>query len=98
MSQPIQRTNDFAIKLANVNGSGTAASPTPLPKSKFRDDVTFIGMPLTEICNESYTDARQRQLFKNILCLGALSALLEGDPNEIAQVIGEPEKGKEARL
>src|SRR5579864_3843081 len=34
----------------------------PLPKSKFRDDVTVIGMPLTEICNNEYTDARQRQL------------------------------------
>src|SRR5208282_4092129 len=26
-------------------------SSKPMPKSKFRDDVTTIGMPLTEICN-----------------------------------------------
>src|SRR3990170_443245 len=174
MPQPIERTNDFVIKFANVNGSGSASAnmlfakailrmgvpvsprnifpsniqglPTwyevrvsqqgylgrrggvdmmvamnpqtwdedlkeiepggylfydstkPLPKSKFRDDVTVIGMPLTEICNESYTDTRQRQLFKNIICLGALSALLDVDPNEIAQLIGEQYKGKEALL
>jgi 2-oxoglutarate ferredoxin oxidoreductase subunit alpha len=174
MPEPIERTNDFVIKFANVNGSGSASAnmlfakailrmgvpvsprnifpsniqglPTwyevrvseqgylgrrggvdmmvamnpqtwdedlkeiepggylfydstkPLPKSKFRDDVSVIGMPLTEICNESYTDARQRQLFKNIICLGALSALLDVDPNEIAQLIGEQYKGKEALL
>ena len=174
MPQPIHRTNDFVIKFANVNGSGSASAnmlfakailrmgvpvsprnifpsniqglPTwyevrvseqgylgrrggvdmmvamnpqtwdqdlkeiepggylfydstkTLPKAKFRDDVTVIGMPLTEICNDSYTDARQRQLFKNIICLGALSALLEVDPNEIAQLIGEQYKGKEALL
>ena len=39
----------------------------PLPKSKFRDDVNLIGVPLTEICNATYTDPRQRQLFKNII-------------------------------
>ena len=38
-------------------------STKSLPKSKFRDDVTALGMPLTAICNDTYTDARQRQLF-----------------------------------
>ena len=38
-----------------------------------------IGVPLTEITNKAYTDSRQRQLFKNIVYLGALSALLEMD-------------------
>src|SRR5271166_5744209 len=58
-------------------------STKPLPKSKFRDDITVIGMPLTEICNREYTDARQRQLFKNIIYVGALSALLDIDAKEI---------------
>ena len=47
--------------------------------SKFRDDITVIGVPLTAICNREYTDPRQRQLFKNIIYLGALSALLDMD-------------------
>ena len=47
-------------------------SSKPLPKSKFRDDITVIGVPLTELCNAAYQDPRQRQLFKNIIYVGAL--------------------------
>jgi 2-oxoglutarate ferredoxin oxidoreductase subunit alpha len=70
----------------------------PLPKSKFRDDVNLIGMPLTEICNATYSDPRQRQLFKNIVYVGALSALMEIDPSEIEKLFSEQYKGKEALL
>jgi len=70
----------------------------PLPPSKFRDDITVIGMPLTEICNATYTDPRQRQLFKNIIYIGALSALLDMDAGAIAELIGEQYKGKEKLL
>ena len=73
-------------------------STKPLPPSRFRDDVTTLGMPLTAICNAEYTDARQRQLFKNIIYLGALSALLDIDPAEIEKLFGEQYKGKEALL
>src|SRR2546423_1108178 len=45
-------------------------STRPVPKSRFRDDINVIGMPLTEICNRRYSDSRQRQLFKNILYVG----------------------------
>jgi 2-oxoglutarate ferredoxin oxidoreductase subunit alpha len=70
----------------------------PLPKSKFRDDVNAIGMPLTAICNATYGDPRQRQLFKNIIYVGALSTLMEIDPNEIERLFSEQYKGKEALL
>ncbi len=70
----------------------------PLPPSKFRDDITVVGMPLTEICNATYTDPRQRQLFKNIIYIGALSALLDMDAGAIAELIGEQYKGKEKLL
>src|SRR5881397_1631238 len=152
---PIERVNDFVVKFANVNGSGSASAnllfaksilrmgvpvaprnifpsniqglPTwfevriseagwrgrrggidlmvamnpqtwdqdvreiepggylfydstrNLPSSKFRSDIHVIGMPLTAICNERYTDARQRQLFKNIIYVGALASLLAID-------------------
>jgi 2-oxoglutarate ferredoxin oxidoreductase subunit alpha len=33
-------------------------STKPMPPSKFRDDITVIGVPLTEICNREYTDSR----------------------------------------
>jgi 2-oxoglutarate ferredoxin oxidoreductase subunit alpha len=69
-----------------------------MPASKFRDDITVIGVPLTAITNSTYTDPRQRQLFKNIIYLGALSALLEMDPKVIEQLIGDQYKGKEKLL
>jgi 2-oxoglutarate ferredoxin oxidoreductase subunit alpha len=70
----------------------------PLPESKFRPDINVIGMPLTEICNAEYDDARERQLFKNIIYVGALSALLGIEPEVIAELIGEQYKGKEKLL
>src|SRR5215212_1102036 len=152
MPNRLERTNDFVVKFANVNGSGSASAnrlfarsfirmgvpiasrnifpsniqglPTwyevrvsghghlgrrggvdlmvamnpqtwdkdiasiepggylfydstrPLPPSKFRDDVNVVGMPLTELTNAHYRDPRQRQLFKNIVYVGALAQLL----------------------
>ncbi len=73
-------------------------STKPLPKSKFRDDINVVGMPLMEICNAAYADPRQRQLFKNIIYVGALSALLDIDPAEVEKLIGEQYKGKEKLL
>jgi 2-oxoglutarate/2-oxoacid ferredoxin oxidoreductase subunit alpha len=67
----------------------------PMPKSKFREDITVIGVPLTAICNREYTDPRQRQLFKNIIYVGALSALLDMDIKAIEQLVGEQFKSKE---
>src|SRR3989440_10895719 len=69
-----------------------------LPKSKFRDDIHVIGMPLTEICNQNYSDARERQLFKNIIYVGALAGMLGIEPDVIAELIGEQYKGKEKLL
>jgi 2-oxoglutarate/2-oxoacid ferredoxin oxidoreductase subunit alpha len=174
MPQPITSTNDFVVKFANVNGSGSASAnalfaksvlrmgipassrnifpsniqglPTwfevrisedghlgrrggvdmmvamnpqtwdedvaeiepggyllydstkPMPASRFRDDINVIGAPLTEICNRTYDDARQRQLFKNIIYLGVLSALLDMDVAAIEKLIGEQFRGKDALI
>jgi len=70
----------------------------PMPRSKFRDDVHIIGMPLTAICNQSYTDARERQLFKNIVYVGALAAMLGIEQEAITALIGEQYHGKEKLL
>src|ERR671928_1369943 len=171
MPKPIESVNDFVVKFANVNGSGSASAnglfaksvlrmgvpassrnifpsniqglPTwyevrisegghlgrrggvdlmvamnpqtwtqdvaeiepggyllydstkPLPASKFRDDINVIGVPLTAICNREYTDPRQRQLFKNIIYVGVLSALLDMDVGEVEKLISEQFKGKD---
>src|SRR6516162_2208421 len=73
-------------------------STKPLPPSKFRDDISVIGAPLTAICNNEYTDARQRQLFKNIIYLGALSALLNIDVAAIEKLIGEQFRGRDTLI
>ncbi|MBM3524778.1 MAG: 2-oxoacid:acceptor oxidoreductase subunit alpha, partial [Alphaproteobacteria bacterium] len=172
MPQPLTATNDFVIKFANVNGSGSASANTlfaksilrmgvpisprnifpsniqglptwyevrvsgegwlgargggvdlmvamnpqtwdkdiasivpggylfydstkPIPASKFRSDITVIGMPLTEIVNREYSDPRQRQLFKNIIYVGALSALLDMDLSATEKLIAEQFAGKD---
>ena len=73
-------------------------STRPMPASKLRDDVHVIGMPLTEISNAVYPDPRQRQLFKNIIYVGALSVLLEVEAGVIETLFAEQYKGKEKLL
>ena len=92
------QTWDQDIKEIEAGGYLFYDNTKPLPKSKFRDDLNVIGMPLTEICNATYSDARQRQLFKNIIYVGALSALLDIDPVEIERLFTEQYQGKEALL
>ncbi len=70
----------------------------PLPAARFRDDINVIGVPLTEICNKTYSDPRQRQLFKNIIYIGALSGLLDMDVPVIERLLAEQYKGKEKLL
>src|SRR5450432_4053242 len=73
-------------------------STKALPREKFRDDIHVIGMPLMEICNAAYTDPRQRQLFKNIIYVGALAALLDIDMKEVEKLVAEQYQGKEKLL
>ncbi len=92
------QTWDADLKEIEAGGYVFHDSTKALTKSRLRDDINVIGMPLTEICNATYTDPRQRQLFKNIIYVGALSALLDIDPNEIERLFSEQYKGKEALL
>jgi len=168
--QPIERVNDFVVKFANVNGSGSASAnnlfakavlrmgvpvaarnifpsniqgmPTwyevrvveagwrgrrggvdlmvamnaetwsvdvaeieqggylfydstkPLPHSRMREDITAIGMPLTGICQEMYQDARQRQLFKNVMYVGGLAALLDMEAGVVEALLASQYGGE----
>ena len=44
---------------------------------------------MAKICSDNYEDPRQRQLFKNIVCLGALAVLLKIDIKIIENLIKE---------
>ena len=70
-------------------------STKPLPPGYDRDDITHLGIPLMALCNAEYTDARQRQLFKNIVYIGALSALCDIEFSVLEGLIGDQFKGKE---
>ncbi|MDZ7784959.1 MAG: 2-oxoacid:acceptor oxidoreductase subunit alpha [Halioglobus sp.] len=67
----------------------------PLDLRLLRDDVNIIGIPLTRICNENYADPRQRQLFKNVIYVGALAALLDMDFKVLTGLVEDQFKGKE---
>jgi 2-oxoglutarate ferredoxin oxidoreductase subunit alpha len=73
-------------------------STRPLPPAAFRDDVMVIGVPLTAIANDAYTDPRQRQLFKNIIYVGVLSVLLDMDVGVFEKLFAEQYRGKERLL
>jgi 2-oxoglutarate/2-oxoacid ferredoxin oxidoreductase subunit alpha len=70
-------------------------STKPMPRSKFREDVTVIGAPFTALCNSAFTDPRQKQLFKNIAYVGTLAHLLDIDLDVLKTVIAEQFPGKE---
>jgi 2-oxoglutarate ferredoxin oxidoreductase subunit alpha len=89
------QTWDKDVAMIEPGGYLLYDNTKPMPPSKFREDITVIGVPLTAICNREYTDPRQRQLFKNIIYVGALSALLEMDVAAIEKLIEEQFKGKE---
>ncbi len=67
----------------------------PLQKDFLRDDIHFIGIPLTEITIKEYSDPRQRLLFKNIIYVGALSTLINMEMDVLKQIIVEQFSGKE---
>jgi 2-oxoglutarate ferredoxin oxidoreductase subunit alpha len=70
-------------------------STKKLYEQYIREDINYIGVPLMEMCNNTYTDPRQRQLFKNIIYVGALAALLSIEFNVLEDLLAEQFVGKE---
>jgi 2-oxoglutarate/2-oxoacid ferredoxin oxidoreductase subunit alpha len=70
-------------------------STRPIAHLLTRNDIEILGMPVTEICAAEYSDPRQRQLYKNIVYVGALVALLGIELGPIEALIGERFKGKD---
>ena len=90
----------WAQDVAEVDAGGYLFydSTKPLPPEAFRPDIHVIGMPVTAICNATYEDSRQRQLFKNIMVLGALSQLMDMDARVVETLFAEQYRGKERLL
>lgn len=70
-------------------------STKPLHSQFIREGINYLGIPMTELCNNAFSDPRQRQLFKNIVYVGALSAFFEIEFEVLQQLLGEQFKGKE---
>lgn len=64
-------------------------SSWPLDMSLKRPDVTYIGIPLAEMCNATFKGVRERILMKNIAYAGALAALLNIDTDVIRGMLTE---------
>jgi 2-oxoglutarate ferredoxin oxidoreductase subunit alpha len=87
----------FAQDVAAIEPGGYLFydSTRPVSQLLIRDDVEVLGMPLTEICAAEYADPRQRQLYKNIVYVGALAALIDIDLAVIEALIDERFRGKD---
>ncbi len=70
-------------------------STKPLDKRIVRSDINLIGIPFMELCLREYSDARQRQLFKNMVYVGSLAALLDIELDVLNGLIADQFKGKE---
>ena len=60
-----------------------------------REDIRFIGVPMMDLSMSRFEVAREQQLFKNIVYVGALAALLEIEVEVIHQLMAEQFAKKE---
>jgi 2-oxoglutarate ferredoxin oxidoreductase subunit alpha len=65
-----------------------------LPRQWPRSDITVLGIPIAEICARKWQAARKRQLLKNMVYVGALSALFDMDMAVVVGVIESQFKSK----
>ena len=70
-------------------------STKALPRDFQRDDIFEIGIPLTQMCIDNYTNPRQRQLFKNIIYVGALAFLFDMEFEVLTGMVKEQFAKKE---
>ncbi len=59
-----------------------------------RDDLNYIGIPMIQLAMEHYPTPRLQQLFKNIIYVGAVAALIDVDLDIIKEVIADQFKNK----
>ena len=66
-----------------------------LDRRLFRADINEIGVPIARLILPEFSNPKQRKLFKNIVYLGALSALLNIDFEIITGMVSTQYKGKD---
>jgi 2-oxoglutarate ferredoxin oxidoreductase subunit alpha len=88
----------YANDVAELVPGGWLVYDSTMPRLWQRSDITVVGLPIAEICARIWKDARQRQLFKNMVYVGALTALLDMDVKVLEGVVADQLKGKEKLL
>lgn len=90
----------YASDIAEVRPGGWLMydSTWPLDEKLQRDDVHYIGVPLAQMCNDSFKGVRERILMKNIAYSGALAALIGMDIEVIRALTKEKYSKKPALL
>ena len=73
-------------------------STRPKPREFDREDITYLGVPIARMVQGEFTDPKQRQLFKNIVYVGALSALLDIDFEVLTSMVADQYRGKETLI
>ncbi len=63
-----------------------------------RDDIHTVGVPLTKLVNRRFEIPRERQLFKNVAYVGALTALLGMDFEVVKEMIAAQFRGKDKAI
>jgi 2-oxoglutarate ferredoxin oxidoreductase subunit alpha len=81
--------------LESIVPGGWLLYDTTLPRVWPRADITVLGIPIAEMCARKWSDPRQRQLFKNMVYVGALTALLEIDVEVLKSAVADQLRGKE---
>src|SRR5688500_12937408 len=81
----------YSKDVAEVRSGGWLLhdSSWPLEEKLRRPDITYLGVPLAEMCNAAFKGVRERILMKNIAYAGALAALLEMDQEIVRELLKE---------
>jgi 2-oxoglutarate/2-oxoacid ferredoxin oxidoreductase subunit alpha len=80
--------------LAAVVPGGWLLYDSTMQRPWDRADITILSVPIAEMCAQKWSNPRQRQLFKNMVYVGALTALLDMDMEVVKGVVSDQLKGK----
>ncbi len=81
--------------IAEVNPGGYVLYDSSWKRNFNRDDINVIELPITSLCIAEFTNPKQRQLFKNLVYVGALSHMLDIPKSIYVKLIKEQFRGKE---
>ncbi len=98
MVQMNPQTWDHDVAEIEPGGYLLYDSTKPLPASRFRDDITVLGVPMTALCAALSADPRQRLLLKNIVTIGVLAGLLGIEEQVLDSLIARQFAGRDALI